>query len=68
MGRYDFLGTESPAETRYFEGEVYELYDHPAVMSGATKRTAQKIANELRKNGNRARVVESRKKHWVYWS
>lgn len=68
MSKYDNWGENYPAETRYFGGEVFELYDHPKVSEGATKRVAQSVAKELRKYGNRARVVKSKNKWWVYWS
>ncbi len=68
MGQYDNLGTDYPSEIRYFGGEIFELYDGLKVSEGATKRVAQSAANELRKYGNRARVVKSKGKWWVYWS
>jgi len=69
MGKYDLLGEKYPVQSRYFNGEEFELYDGLGVHDGTTRKAvAQKAADELRKHGNRARVVKSMGKYWVYWS
>jgi len=68
MGIYDSLGRDFPAETRVFGDHLYELYDHPDVSEGTkSKKKAQKVADERRSYGDKARVIQAKGKYWVYW-